>query len=191
MKRLVIFMHASLDGFVAGPKGEMDWISVDNAMFDYAGKRTEESDMALYGRITYQMMEAYWPTAANQPNATKHDIEHGNWYNQVEKVIVSKSMKDAVKAKTRFIGENVMEEIKKLKQESGKDIIVFGSPSVIHELTKAGLVDDFWIFVNPVLLGKGIPLFDKLEKPQKLELAETNTFPSGVVCMHYRKLMIP
>src|SRR5215208_6430556 len=92
MKKLVLFMHASLDGFVAGPNGEMDWIKVDDEMFDYAGRETNEADTALYGRVTWEMMEAYWPTAANQPAATKHDIEHSEWYNKVTKVVLSKSM---------------------------------------------------------------------------------------------------
>jgi dihydrofolate reductase len=86
-------MHTSLDGFVGGPNGEMDWIDVDDEMFEYAGQRTREADTALYGRVTYQMMESYWPTAGDQPTATKHDIEHSKWYNSVAKVVVSRTMK--------------------------------------------------------------------------------------------------
>jgi dihydrofolate reductase len=86
VRRLVLFMHTSLDGFVAGPSGEMDWIDVNEEMFDYAGQRTREADTALYGRVTYQIMESYWPTAGDQPTATKHDIEHSKWYNSVAKV---------------------------------------------------------------------------------------------------------
>jgi dihydrofolate reductase len=95
MRKIVVFMHTSLDGFVAGPNGEMDWITVDEEIFDYASGRTNESDTALYGRVTYQMMEAYWPTAADQPGATKHDKEHSAWYNKVLKVVLSKTMKNA------------------------------------------------------------------------------------------------
>ena len=76
MRKLVLFMHTSLDGFVAGPNGEMDWINVDEEIFDHAEQRTHKADTALYGRVTYQMMESYWPTAADQPAATKHDIDH-------------------------------------------------------------------------------------------------------------------
>ena len=78
-------MHVSLDGFTTDSKGGMDWINVDEEMFDYAEKRTRESDTALYGRGTYQIMESYWPTAADKPNATKHDLEHATWYNRVKK----------------------------------------------------------------------------------------------------------
>src|SRR6185503_10160920 len=92
-RKIVLFLHVSLDGFTTGPKGEFDWILVDQEMFDYAGARTNESDKALYGRKTFEMMEGYWPTAAQQPNATKHDIEHGAWYNQVHKVVLSRTLK--------------------------------------------------------------------------------------------------
>src|SRR3972149_5829635 len=107
MRRIVLFMHTSLDGFVAGPKGEMDWIIVDEGMFDYALKQTDESDIALYGRVTYQMMESYWPTAADNPEATKHDIEHSRWYNSVTKVIISGTMQGQVLKNTKIINNNV------------------------------------------------------------------------------------
>src|SRR5438093_8619734 len=100
VRKVVLFMHMSLDGFVAGPNGEMDWIIVNDEMFEYAGQRTREADTALYGRVTYEMMEGYWPTAADQPGATKHDIEHSRWYNQVLKVVVSRTMKGARLANT-------------------------------------------------------------------------------------------
>src|ERR1044072_7028704 len=92
MRPLVSFMHVSLDGFVTGPNGEMNWIKVDDEIFDYAGERTSKSDTALYGRVTWELMEGYWPTAADKPNASKHDIEHSTWYNKVDKVVLSKTM---------------------------------------------------------------------------------------------------
>ena len=95
MRKIISFMHISLDGFVAGPNGEMDWIKVDQEIFDYVGKRISEGDTALYGRVTYQMMESYWPTAGDKPTATKHDIEHSKWYKKVHKVVLSKTMKDS------------------------------------------------------------------------------------------------
>lgn len=98
MRKLVLFIHTSLDGFVTDSKGKMDWINIDEEMFDYAGQRTQEADTALYGRGTYLIMESYWPTAADKPNATKHDIEHAVWYNQVDKVIVSKTLKKGLTA---------------------------------------------------------------------------------------------
>ena len=80
MRKLVVFMHITLDGFVAGPKGEMDWINIDDEIFEYAGKQTDSADTALYGKNTFLMMNGYWPSAASQPNASKHDVQHSNWY---------------------------------------------------------------------------------------------------------------
>src|SRR5579864_253444 len=123
MRKLVSFMHVSLDGFVAGPNGEMNWITVDEEIFDYAGYRTNAADTALYGRVTYEMMEGYWPTAADQPNASKHDIEHSAWYKKVEKVVLSKSMKGKNLPNTKIISENISDEVNRLKQVRGEEII--------------------------------------------------------------------
>ncbi|HEY0609735.1 MAG TPA: dihydrofolate reductase family protein [Chitinophaga sp.] len=188
MRKLSVFMHISLDGFTAGPNGEMDWINVDDEIFDYAGQRTDESDTALYGRVTYEMMEGYWPTAADQPGASKHDIQHSKWYKSVDKIVLSKTLRGQQPDKTRIISDNIGAEIKALKKALGKEIIVFGSPSAVHTLTGEGLVDDFWLFVNPVILGKGIPLFKDLKDRVPLKLVESKTFSSGVVCLHYEKV---
>lgn len=187
MRRLALFMHVSLDGFVAGPNGEMDWIKVDDQMFEYAGQRTNESDTALYGRVTYQMMEGYWPTAADQPNATKHDIEHSTWYNKVDKVILSKTMEGQQLPNTIIISNDIEHRVKALKQQAGKEIVIFGSPSASHTLMQHGLIDEFWLFVNPILLGQGIPLFKNIQQTTELKLVTTGTFESGVVCLHYQK----
>jgi dihydrofolate reductase len=180
-------MHVSLDGFVAGPNGEMDWIIVDEQIFDYAGGRTSESDTALYGRVTYQMMEGYWPTAAQQPNPSKHDIEHSAWYNKVDKVVISRTMRGQSLPRTKIISDNVSDEILKLKQAEGREIIIFGSPSISHLLTQENLIDDYWLFINPILLGQGIPMFKDIKKRSKLQLLKSHAFSSGVVCLHYEK----
>lgn len=185
MKRLVLFMHTSLDSFVAGLNGEMDWIHVDDEIFNYAARQTDNADTALYGRKTYEMMEAYWPTAADQPNASRHDIVHSNWYNRVTKLVVSKSFHDKNLTHTKIIGTDIVEEINRSKQQEGKNILMFGSPTVAHSLMEHNLIDDYWIFVNPVVLGKGVPLFANTKL--NLRLLSTNAFSSGVVGLHYEK----
>ena len=142
MRKIVLFMHVSLDGFVGGPNGEMDWITVDEEIFDFVGTRTNEATTALYGRVTYQMMESYWPTAAEKPDASKHDIEHSAWYKKVHKVILSKTMEGANLHNTKIISDDVPNEIVKLKKREGKDIIIFGSPSAAHTLMQENLIDD-------------------------------------------------
>ena len=186
MRRIVLFMHTSLDGFAAGPKGEMDWIHVDEEIFDYAAVRTNESDTALYGRVTYQMMESYWPTAAESPGATKHDKEHSAWYSKVAKVILSKTMQGQKLKNTVIISEDLKGHINELKQKEGKEIIIFGSPSAARSLMELDLIDDYWLFINPFLLGKGIPVFTNAEK-KELKLIDSHTFSSGVVCVHYER----
>ena len=139
MRKLIFFMHASLDGFVAGPNGEMNWIKVDNEIFDFVATMTDQADAALYGRVTYQMMEAYWPTAGEKPNASQHDIEHSEWYKKVLKVVLSGTMKQTGQNSTMVISENISENINRIKQQDGKNILIFGSPSASKTLLNMGL----------------------------------------------------
>lgn len=188
MRKLILFIHTSLDGYAASDEGTLDWVHVDKEIFDYAGNRTDQADTALYGRITYQMMDSYWPTAADQPNASKHDVQHSKWYNNVAKVVLSRTMKQANKAKLKIISDDLPGEINKLKQAKGKEIIMFGSPTAAHSLMADNLIDDYWLFVNPILLGKGIPLFRHLKSRIHLKLLESHSFSSGVVCLHYESI---
>lgn len=175
----------SLDGFVAGPNGEMDWIKVDEEIFDHVGKRISEGDTAFYGRVTYQMMENYWPNAGDKPTASKHDIEHSKWYNKVKKVVLSKTLKDADLANTKIISDNLSNEINEIKQQAGEDILLFGSPTATHSLIEQHLIDGYWLFVNPIILGQGIPLFTGIEGKINLKLLGTHQFASGVTELNY------
>lgn len=185
MRQLISFMHISLDGFVAGPNGEMDWIKVDEEIFDHVAKRISEGDTALYGRTTYQMMESYWPNAGDKPNASKHDIEHSKWYNKVHKVVLSKSMKGAGLTNTTLISDNLSERINEIKKQAGKEILLFGSPTATHSLIQQNLIDGYWLFVNPIILGQGIPLFTGIKDKIKLKLLTTHQFTSGVTELNY------
>jgi dihydrofolate reductase len=187
MRKLIFFMHTSLDGFVAGPNGEMNWIKLDDAMFDFVGTMTDQSDTALYGRITYEMMQSYWPKAGEQPNASKHDKVHSNWYNNVSKVVLSKTMKETGLQNTKVFGDRLQENINKLKQQDGKNILIFGSPRASQSLLNLGLIDEFWLFVNPIILGNGMPLFKDITGTTNLKLAESKTFACGVIALHYEK----
>jgi dihydrofolate reductase len=185
MGKIISFMHISLDGFVAGPNGEMDWIKVDEEIFDHVSKRINEGYTALYGRVTFQMMENYWPTAADKPDASKHDIEHSKWYSKVHKVVLSKTLKAADFTNTTIISENLSDRINEIKKRPGKEILLFGSPSATHSLIRQNLIDGYWLFVNPVILGKGIPLFEGSKDKVKLKLLTTKQFTSGVTELNY------
>lgn len=185
MRKIIVSMHTTLDGFVAGQNGEMDWINFDDEMFDLVGKMTNEADTALYGRVTYEMMNSYWPTAGDQPNADKHDIEHSRWYNQSLKVVLSKTMNPRGLDKTQIIGENLVEQITELKERGDKNIMIFGSATATHALFNEGLIDEIWLFINPVLLGQGIPMFKGIKDRTKLTLIESKQFSCGVIGLHY------
>lgn len=185
MRKIISFVHISLDGFVAGPNGEMDWIKIDEEIFDHVGRRISKGDTALYGRVTYQMMENYWPTAADKPTASKHDIEHSKWYKGSHKIVLSKTLKNPGSANTTIIGDNLSDTLNAIRQQEGSEILLFGSPTATHSLIQLGLIDGYWLFVNPIVLGKGIPLFQGIQEIAKLKLLSTRQFSSGVAELNY------
>src|SRR5688572_23514584 len=186
MRKVISFMHISLDGFVAGPNGEMDWIKVDEEIFSHVGKRISEGDTSLYGRLTYQMMENYWPTAADKPNATRHDIDHSKWYSQVHKVVLSKTLDQAGLTNTTIISDNLPGRLNEIKQQGDKEILLFGSPTATHSLIQLDVIDGYWLFVNPIILGRGISLFAGIKDRIKLKMLNTTRqFACGVTELNY------
>ncbi|MEO6869350.1 MAG: dihydrofolate reductase family protein [Ginsengibacter sp.] len=192
MRKIISFAHISLDGFVAGPNGEMNWIKVDEEIFDHVGIRIGNTDTALYGRVTYEMMENYWPAAGDQPDAGKHEIDHSKWYNKAHKIVLSKTMKDADLPNTTVISDNLSERINEIKQSlpalggiGSSEILLFGSPTATHALIQQNLIDGYWLFVNPIILGQGIPLFVDMKNKTKLKLLTTRQFTCGVTEMNY------
>lgn len=186
MRKIISFLHISLDGFVAGTKGEMDWIKADEELFKYVGKRIRLGDTSLYGRVTYQMMENYCPSVGNKPNATNHEIEHSKWYNKVHKVVISETLKNSVLDNTTIISEDLSDKLNKLKQNGDKEILLFGSPKATYSLIKQGLIDGYWLFVNPIILGQGIQLFKDINETVNLKLLPIKRqFDCGVTELNY------
>ena len=146
---------------------------------------TAQADAALYGRVTYEMMQSYWPTAGEKPNASKHDKEHSAWYNNVSKIVLSKTLNEKELNNTVVISDGLADKINEIKNQDGKNILIFGSPRASHSLLSEGLIDEFWVFVNPVLLGQGIPLFKNITEVTQLKLVGTKTFSCGVIALHY------
>jgi dihydrofolate reductase len=178
-------MHVSLDGFVCGSKGEMDWIKLDNELWDYVQKVTDDSDTALYGANTFKLMESYWPTAAQKPNATKHDVDHAKWANESLKLVFSNTLQKTNWQNTKIVHGNIKEQIMELKNQSGKNLLMLGSPSLAHSFMKLGLIDELWLNVNPVVIGSGMPLFKEVERRINLKLIKVKSFASGVVGLNY------
>ena len=187
MRNVVLFMHVSLDGFCAGPNGELDWVSYDSELEKYAEGIVNTVGSPLYGRVTYQMMESYWPTVLRNKSATKHERDHANWVENVHKVVFSKTLDKVEWKNTQLIKDNITEEITTLKQQPGKDLVIFGSPTLAHEFMRLDLIDEYQLTLNPVLLGRGTPLFENVETKTKLSLVNSTTLNSGVMGLQYRR----
>jgi dihydrofolate reductase len=175
-------MLVSLDGFFEGPNHEIDWHNVDEEFNEFAIRQLDDVDMLLFGRVTYQMMAAYWPT----PVAIESDPIVAGKMNNTAKIVVSRTLERAEWSHTRLVREHAADEIAKLKQQPGKDLAIFGSSDLTVSLMQAGLVDEFRIMVNPVVLGGGKRLFEGLHDRAKLKLLRTRTFKSGNVLLYYR-----
>lgn len=187
MRKIILFMHVSLDGFVADPNGGLDWISYDKDLENHADNVIQNKiDAAIYGRVTYQLMESYWPTVPSNPSSSEHDLNHAHWVEHVSKIVVSRSLETAEWNNTTLIRDNILEEISSLKKQPGKDMMIFGSPRLSYTLMQLGLIDEIQITLNPVLLGHGIPMYKDIEDKRKLKLLSSKTFNSGVVALHYQ-----
>jgi dihydrofolate reductase len=188
MRKVVLFMHISLDGFCAGPDGELDWISYDEELQEYAAGIVSEVGSPMYGRVTYQMMESYWPTVLSDGKEhNQNTIEHAEWVENIPKIVFSKTLPEVTWNNTTLIKSNIAEEVAKLKMQPGKNLVIFGSPGLSHKFMEMDLIDEYQLTMSPVILGNGIPMFDKVKSKTKLNLIKSTTLKSGVITMHYER----
>ncbi|HVI45390.1 MAG TPA: dihydrofolate reductase family protein [Chitinophaga sp.] len=186
MRKVVLFMHVSLDNYVADVNGGLEWISYDQELQSYAGEVVEQVGSPLYGRVTYGMMAGYWPTVLENPEgAGEHSLKHARWVQDIPKVVFSRTLDKADWNNTRLIKDNIAEEVQKLKEEPGKDLVIFGSPGLAKTFMELDLIDEYKLTIQPVLLGAGIPLFKDLKEQTKLQLISSKQFKSGVIAAHY------
>lgn len=164
MRKLIVSNMMSLDGFFAGPRGELDWHVVDEDFFAYARGMLRSVDTILFGRLTYEVMVAYWPSAPRHEIADK--------MNGLAKIVFSRTLKNAKWNNTRVASGGLVEEVIDLKQQAGKDMVILGRASVASRLLEAGLVDECRVIISPVLLGRGQPLFTGIEKRISLKPLE-------------------
>ncbi len=182
MRKVILFMMVTLDGFFEGPNGELDWHNVDEEFNEFAEDQLNSVDVLLFGRRTYEMMANYWPT----PSATRDDPIIAKKMNAMPKIVFSRTLEKVGWNNSRLIKENIAEEISSLKQRPGKDLIVFGSSDLAVSLIQMHLIDEYRIMVNPVVLGDGKPLFKGIEDKLNLKLRNTKTFGSGNVLLYYQ-----
>lgn len=182
MSKLFIFNMMSLDGYFEGPDHDLSWHNVDKEFNDFAIKQLDEIGALLFGRVTYQVMASYWPTEM----AIKDDPVVANKMNSVSKIVFSRTLRGADWENTRLVSINAAEEVARLKQQPGKDLAIFGSADLAASLAPAGLIDEYRVMVNPVVLANGTPLFKGISDKQNMTLAGTRTFRSGNVLLTYR-----
>jgi dihydrofolate reductase len=182
MWKLIYSMGSSLDGFVAGPGGEIDWSAPSEELHRFHNEQTRELDVHLCGRRLYEVM-VYWETADEDPSLGETEREFAGIWQKLTKIVFSKTL-ETVEGNARLVTDGFAEEVAKLKEQPGKDIGV-GGAGLASTATKLGLIDEYRLFVSPVVLGAGTPFFPAVDERIDLELVETRTFGSRVVYLRY------
>ncbi len=181
MRKIILSNLVSLDGYFEGPNREIDCHNVDEEFNEYAIDFLNSVDTLLFGRVTYQLMASYWPT----PTAIANDPIVAEKMNSLPKIVFSRTLEKVEWKNTRLVKEAIAEEISKLKQQPGKDSAIFGSSDLALTFIQHGLIDEYRIIVNPVVLGNGKPLFKGIKDRLNLKLLKTKVFRSGNVCLYY------
>ena len=183
MRKVTSFTFVTLDGYFEGPKkGDISWHRHGAEENEYAAQSLKSGNTLLFGRVTYEMMASYWPT----PNAIKSDPIVAEGMNSADKIVFSRTLKKAEWNNTRLVKDNIVEEIRKMKQMPGKDMTLLGSGSILTLFAEQGLIDEYQIMVDPVVLGRGTPIFKGITHRLDLKLTKTRTFQSGVVLLCYQ-----
>ena len=185
MRNIISLAHISLDGFMAGPGRDMDFIVFNDELADHTYPLIDSVDLAVYGRVTYEMMEGYWPTAGDAPDAGAHTKKHARWYNGVKKIVASRTLAAPRNPTVRVFGDDIVGALRAEKQKPGGDIMIFGSPTLTRALGAADLVDEWRLTLQPVILGDGLSLFGKRQSRSRLELRSSKSFGTGVTAVHY------
>jgi dihydrofolate reductase len=185
MRKIVFMMSVSLDGFFEGPDRELDWQLVDVELHQHFNEWLATAGAFLDGRVTYELMAGYWPTADQDPGASAPEIEFAGIWRDMPKIVFSRALEQA-DWNTTIVREVDPEEIQKLKAQPGGDLVV-GGADLAAAFRALDLIDEYRIYVQPVLLGRGRPLFQPADRTTRLRLAETRAFASGVVLLRYER----
>ncbi len=184
MRKLSVFESLTLNGYYSGSDGDMSWayaLSADPEFQEFVKGNASDAGILLFGRVTYQMMASYWPTAV----AVKNDPVVAKGMNEAEKVVFSHTLKKADWANTIIVKSDLLEAVRKLKQQSGRNLVVLGSGSIVAQLAGAGLVDEYQIVVKPVALGRGRTLFAGVKENLALQLTGSRVFGDGSLVLNY------
>jgi dihydrofolate reductase len=185
MRKLIFSIPITLDGFIEGPNRELDWVIADNDLHEYYAEMLNNADLILYGRVTYELMVNYWPTASNDPKATTGELNFAKALNPLPKIVYSKTLQNVGWNST--IKKTVIpEDIIKLKAEDGRDILLGGGATLAQTFFQHGLVDEIRLMVQPVVIGAGKALFRGIEGGIKLKYLSSQDFHSGAMSLCYR-----
>lgn len=180
MRKLICFNMVTLDGFFSGPNGEIDWHKTDEEFNDFAIDQLGQAGGLLFGRVTYQLMASYWPTAGDDDPIVAGQM------NTIPKVVFSHTLDHVDWNNTRLVKDNAAEEVARLKQQPGGDLFIFGSANFTGSLLPHELIDEYRLIVNPIVLGSGRPVFEGVTDRLFLELVRTRTFQNGNILLVYR-----
>ena len=186
MRKIVFMMSVSLDGFFEGPDRELDWQKVDVELHQHFNEWLATAGAFLDGRVNYELMAGHWPTADQNPGASAPEIEFARIWRDMPKIVFSRTLEQAG-WNTTIVREVDPEEIQKLKAQPGGDLVV-GGANLAAAFRAHDLIDEYRIYVHPVLLGQGRPLFQPTGGMASLRLAETRSFGNGVVLLRYERL---
>jgi dihydrofolate reductase len=181
MRKIIVSNMMTLDSLVAGPNGEIDWFVAGDDFFEDMSVVYERIGTILFGRITYEGMERFWTGA----DADAVDPTITEYMNKTATVVFSRTLDQVTWHNTRLMKGEIGDEVTKLKQEPGKDIIIYGSSTIVSQLTQPGLIDEYWLFINPVILGSGTPEFSGITRQVNLRLSGVKTLQGGTVRLMY------
>lgn len=184
MRKVIYAMSVSLDGFIEAANGDISWSFPDEELHKHFNDREATIDTYLYGRRLYENMAAYWPTADENPLAPKHEIEYARIWRSKPKIVFSKTL-DQVGWNARLVRGNIADEVNQLKEQPGKDLSVAGA-EIAAAFMQLGLIDEYWLYLHPVVLGGGKPMFRQLRDKINLQFVETRKFGRGVVLLRYQ-----
>lgn len=185
MSRLIYSMSVSLDGYVATPDGSLDFVHVDDELHELFNEEARSVGTMLYGRRMYELLVAYWPTGDQDPNASPAMRDFARIWRDKPKVVFSTTL-GSVEWNSRLVRGDAVGEVRRLKQLPDNDMDV-GGPTLASTLIEADLVDEYRMYVNPVVLGGGIPFFPRIGPRLELRLLETRRFDAGVVYLRYER----
>jgi dihydrofolate reductase len=197
MRRIVVFDHVTADGYFAAPDGNLEWVVQDEEVAKGGVEGMSGTDTILFGRRTYELFEGFWPHAVDDSPTAPDPHGAGRrspemramaiWLNETTKLVFSRTLKGVTWRNSRLLHELDPREIEAMKRQSGKDMIVFGSGSIVSQLTQHGLIDEYQFVVSPILLGSGRPLLSGLSKSSRLDLLEAKEHQSGNVMLRYAR----